>query len=70
MINEFVYFMNSKNILVTGASGLIGSEVVSFFCELGFKVYGIDNNMREIFFGPNGSTSNNLIRLQNKYKNF
>ena len=35
--------MNSRNILVTGASGLIGSEVVSFFCEIGFKVYGIDN---------------------------
>ena len=62
--------MNSKNILVTGSSGLIGSEVVSFFCEMGFRVFGIDNNMRKIFFGPNGSTSNNLIRLQNKYQNF
>ena len=70
MINYDIYLMNSKNILVTGASGLIGSEVVSFFCELGFRVFGIDNNMRKIFFGPNGSTSNNLIRLQNKYQTF
>ena len=62
--------MNSNNILVTGSSGLIGSEVVSFFCEIGFKVYGIDNNMRKTFFGDNGSTLSNLNRLKNKYDNF
>lgn len=47
--------MKSK-ILVTGSSGLIGSEVSFYFDKLGYKVYGIDNNQREVFFGPNGST--------------
>ena len=38
--------MPGINILITGASGLIGSEVVVFYCDLGFRVYGIDNNMK------------------------
>jgi len=44
-------------ILVTGSSGLIGSEAVRFFDGLGFEVVGIDNNMRRSFFGPAGDTS-------------
>lgn len=62
--------MKQKNILVTGSSGLIGSEVVKFFCMKGYKVYGIDNNMREVFFGSKGSTKLNLINMQNKFHNF
>ena len=62
--------MSIGNILVTGSSGLIGGEVVEFFINRGFKIYGIDNNMREEFFGINGSTKKNLERLQNKYKNY
>lgn len=42
--------------LITGSSGLIGSEAVRFFLERGFKVVGIDNDMRGYFFGPDGST--------------
>ena len=38
-------------ILVTGAAGLIGSESVRFFADRGFTVVGIDNNMRQVFFG-------------------
>jgi nucleoside-diphosphate-sugar epimerase len=38
-------------IIVTGSAGLIGSESVRFFCERGFTVVGIDNNMRQVFFG-------------------
>ncbi|MDD5528270.1 MAG: NAD-dependent epimerase/dehydratase family protein [Patescibacteria group bacterium] len=45
-----------KKILVTGSGGLIGSETVKFFHEKGFEVVGIDNNMREYFFGPEAST--------------
>lgn len=59
-----------KKILVTGSSGLIGSEVVSFFADDGWEVYGIDNNMRADFFGPQGDTSWNTERLLEKYNNF
>jgi CDP-paratose 2-epimerase len=50
-------------ILVTGSAGLIGSESVRFFCERGFTVVGIDNNMRQIFFGQDASTEWNRDRL-------
>src|SRR6266568_2587236 len=51
-------------LLVTGSSGLIGSEVVTFFCEQGWKVFGVDNNMRADFFGAQGDTRWNRARLQ------
>lgn len=44
-------------ILVTGSSGLIGSEVCSYFGNQGHKIHGIDNNQRAAFFGPQGDTS-------------
>lgn len=50
-------------ILVTGSSGLIGSEAVTFFHELGFDVDGVDNNQRADFFGPKGDTRWNQQRL-------
>jgi CDP-paratose 2-epimerase len=56
-----------KKLLVTGAAGLIGSEVVSHFSELGWKVTGIDNNMRADFFGEGGDTLWNAQRLQSTY---
>ncbi|MCB0723908.1 MAG: NAD-dependent epimerase/dehydratase family protein [Ignavibacteriae bacterium] len=59
-----------KKLLVTGANGLIGSEVVSYFCENGWKVFGLDNNMRADFFGPQGDTRWNQKRLEEKYNNF
>ena len=43
-----------KTILVTGSSGLIGSEVVENFCKDGFQVFGIDNNMRKDFLDLKG----------------
>jgi len=47
----------TKKLLVTGSSGLIGSEVVRYFgTELGYKIHGIDNNQRAIFFGVQGDT--------------
>jgi CDP-paratose 2-epimerase len=49
--------------LVTGSAGLIGSETVRYFVQKGFKVVGIDNNMRETFFGKNASTEWNRDRL-------
>jgi CDP-paratose 2-epimerase len=50
-------------MLVTGSSGLIGSEVVSYFSQLGWLVHGADNNMRADLFGPEGDTSWNRRRL-------
>lgn len=52
------------DVLVTGSSGLIGSEAVSYYHGLGHRVVGVDNNMRAVFFGPQGDTSWNLERLR------
>lgn len=59
-----------KNLLVTGSSGLIGSEVVEHFCQLGWNVHGIDNNMRADFFGPSGDTRWNLQRIRTAFPSF
>ena len=61
-----------KVIIVTGSSGLIGSESVKFFIKKGFKVLGIDNNLRKYFFGKDGDTKwqlNNLKKIKN-YNHF
>ena len=50
--------------IITGCSGLIGSEAVKFFHAQGFEVVGIDNNMREYFFGKDGSVEWNTRRLK------
>ena len=57
-------------VLVTGSSGLIGSEAVEFYDGKGYTVYGIDNNMRAMFFGPKGDTLWNLRRLQRSTRHF
>ena len=57
-------------LLVTGSSGLIGSEVVDYFCRLGWQVHGVDNNMRADFFGPPGDTRWNQRRLSAAHKTF
>lgn len=59
-----------KKLLVTGSSGLIGSEVVSFFAKEKWEVYGIDNDMRADFFGIQGDTRWNQKRLIEEFKNF
>ncbi len=59
-----------EKLLVTGSSGLIGSEVVSFFANQVNIVYGVDNNMRADFFGPKGDTRWNQKRLEERFKNF
>ena len=62
--------MDDKKIVVTGSAGLIGSEVVSHFAAKGWKVFGIDNNMRADFFGKAGDTMWNVERLKAKFKNY
>ncbi|MCH8320660.1 MAG: GDP-mannose 4,6-dehydratase, partial [Acidobacteria bacterium] len=58
------------HILVTGSSGLIGSEAVSYFDRKGHHVIGVDNNMRRVFFGKQGDTTWNLKHLKEITENF
>ncbi len=59
-----------KRMLVTGSSGLIGSEVCAYFHGQGWLIHGVDNNTRATFFGPQGDTRWNQRRLQADLKNF
>lgn len=61
---------SGQRALVTGAAGLIGSEIVDYFCRLGWEVQGVDNNMRADFFGPAGDTSWNQRRLLDEHEAF
>ncbi len=57
-------------VLVTGSSGLIGSEAVLHFDRAGHQVFGIDNNLRREFFGPAGDTTWNLEALKKNTRQF
>ena len=60
----------NRRVLITGSSGLIGSEAVSYFDLRGWRVHGVDNNMRRDFFGPDGDTLWNLERLRSSTRAF
>jgi CDP-paratose 2-epimerase len=60
----------NRSAIVTGSSGLIGSEVVAHFCASGWEVHGVDNNMRADFFGPAGDTRWNQGRLAATHAGF
>jgi CDP-paratose 2-epimerase len=62
--------MTTHTILVTGSNGLIGSEMVAHFHEIGWSVHGVDNNMRADFFGPQGDTRWNQRRLIEQFRRF
>lgn len=51
-------------VMVTGSAGLIGSEAVEFYASAGYEIVGIDNNMREFYFGAEGTTVWNRNRLK------
>ena len=57
-------------VIITGSSGLVGSEAVDFFCKKKFTVVGIDNNYRKYFFGKDGDTKNIKNYLIKKHRNF
>jgi CDP-paratose 2-epimerase len=57
-------------VLITGSSGLIGSELVTFFDSRATRVVGVDNNMRADFFGSEGDTTWNLQRLRQSTRRF
>jgi len=60
----------NKRLLVTGSSGLIGSEVCLFFSRVGFDLHGVDNNQRAVFFGEAGDTRWNQSRLVEEVPGF
>mgnify|MGYP001394424904 CR=1 FL=1 len=59
-----------KIALITGSCGLVGSESAIFFSNKGFKIIGIDNNSRKIFFGKDGDTSWIKKKLKDNLKNY
>lgn len=59
-----------QKALVTGSCGLIGSEVSLHLGRHGFRVYGIDNNQRAVFFGPEGDTRWSLRRLVDNIRDY
>ena len=60
----------AKKALVTGSCGLIGSEVCIHLAGHGYAVYGVDNNERAVFFGPEGDTRWSLKRLKSQIKDY
>ncbi len=56
--------------MVTGSSGLVGSEMVVTLDRRGWIVHGVDNNMRADFFGVDGDTTANLRRLRERARRF
>ncbi|MCC5635518.1 NAD-dependent epimerase/dehydratase family protein [Nostoc sp. CHAB 5844] len=57
-------------VIITGSAGLIGSEAVRFFGNLGMHVVGIDNDMRKFFFGEEASTDWNRKRLETEVEKY
>jgi CDP-paratose 2-epimerase len=57
-------------VLVTGSSGLVGSEVCAYFARLDYTVHGLDSNQRAVFFGPQGDTRWNQRRLERELQSF
>lgn len=59
-----------RKCLVTGSSGLIGSEVCAYFASRGYEIHGIDNNQRAVFFGVAGDTRWSQRRLEETLERF
>ena len=55
---------DQRRLVANRASGLIGSEAVAYFDRRGYEVVGIDNNMRQYFFGEDGSVDWNTRELK------
>ena len=59
-----------ETVIITGSNGLIGSEAVKFFHQKGFRIIGIDNNMRKYFFGEEASTQKNKDLFEKQFSNY
>lgn len=62
--------MKNKIAVITGSAGLIGSQACDFFSEKGYKIIGIDNDMRAYFFGEGSSTKDSLESLKSKINDY
>jgi len=60
----------NKSLLVTGSSGLIGSETCVFFGREGFTIHGIDNNQRSVFFGKTVDGRRNQSHISREVRGF
>jgi len=60
----------AKIAIVTGSAGLVGAETTRFFCEKGFRVIGVDNDMRREFFGADASTAWQRRELEQTLPNY
>lgn len=59
-----------KKLLITGSSGLIGSQVAEYFAARGWAIFGADNNQRAVFFGPEGDTRWRQQQLESTLERF
>ncbi len=59
-----------KTVIITGSAGLIGSQACDFFHNKGYKIIGIDNDMRSYFFGDAASTKQSSKSLVSKLENY
>lgn len=59
-----------KTALITGSAGLIGSQACCFFHDRGYRIIGIDNNMRAYFFGEEASTMASRNGLEASLPNY
>src|SRR5213594_4858776 len=57
-------------VLITGSDGLVGSAAVAFFARQGWEIVGIDNDQRQVFFGPAASTRATRAALQAAFPSF
>jgi CDP-paratose 2-epimerase len=62
--------MKNKIAIITGSAGLIGSQACDFFSNKGYKIIGIDNDMRAYFFGESSSTKDSLESLKSKINDY
>jgi len=59
-----------KIALITGSTGLLGSEAAEFFAAKGFQVIGVDNDLRKYFFGEDASTYWRRRQLKENIPNY
>jgi CDP-paratose 2-epimerase len=60
----------TRKALITGSGGLVGSACVEFLAAQGWQLAGIDNNLRQEFFGPEASTRPVIEHLARRWPSY